>query len=139
MNRGLTVLIVDDVAVNVRLLEAIFKKEGFLTLTADSGPACREQARTARPDLILLDIMMPDESGFETCAKLKADPATTDIPVIFISAMDDSKSKVKGLSLGAFDYVTKPFDKDEVLARARLHIKLKQAYDAVAREQASKL
>ncbi len=139
MNQEPTVLIVDDVPVNVKLLEAIFRKEGFRTLTAENGPAGRAQALTEHPDLILLDIMMPEESGFETCSKLKADPQTTDIPVIFISAMDDAKSKVKGLTIGAFDYITKPFDKEEVLARSRLHIKLKQAYDAVAREQASKL
>ncbi len=139
MNQEPTVLIVDDVPVNVKLLETIFRKEGFRTLTAASGPEGREQARKEHPDLILLDIMMPEESGLETCTKLKANPETTDIPIIFISAMDDARSKVKGLTIGGFDYITKPFDKGEVLARSRLHIKLKQAYNAVAREQASRL
>jgi phosphoserine phosphatase RsbU/P len=139
VNEVPTVLIVDDAPVNVKMLDAIFRKEGFRTLLAASGPEGRTLARSARPDLILLDIMMPEESGFDTCLKLKRDSETTDIPVIFLSAMDDMKSKVHGLSIGAVDYVTKPFEKAEVLARARIHIKLNMAYRALVADQGGKL
>jgi phosphoserine phosphatase RsbU/P len=132
-------LIVDDEPVNVRLLESIFTKEGFNTLKASNGRDARELASSSSPDLILLDIMMPGESGFETCSILKSNPLTEDIPVIFISAIQDVESKVKGLTAGAVDYITKPFEKTEVLARARIHIRLKQAYSLLVQEQSAKL
>ncbi len=139
MRHNPTVLIVDDSPVNLRILEAIFVKEGFEVLKAESGSAARTLARTHSPDLILLDIMMPGETGFETCSALKADPATTDIPIIFITALVDVEEKVKGFALGAVDYITKPFDRAEVLARARLHIKLWAAHAALIEEQSARL
>ena len=139
MKQAPTVLIVDDAMINVKLLDSIFQKEGFQTITADNGPEARALARSAQPDLILLDIVMPDENGFETCAQLKLDEQTTDIPVIFLSARDDTKSKVQGLTIGAVDYITKPFEKAEVLARARVHIKLSMARRTMVYEQSKKL
>jgi len=134
-----TILIVDDTLDNVIILQAIFEREGFVTLSADSGAACRRIAYEQTPDLILLDVMMPEEDGFETCKKLKSDPATSDIPIIFVTALNDTSHKVGGLSIGAVDYITKPFNKEEVLARARLHIKLSQATRAVVSQQLDKL
>ncbi len=139
MRQQPTVLIVDDEPINVMLLRSIFSKEGFDTVEARTGPAGRELARSLFPDLILLDIMMPDENGFETCTLLKEDPLTEDIPVIFISCMDDIQDKVTGLTVGAVDYITKPFEKTEVLARARIHIRLKQAYSLLVQQQSTRL
>ena len=134
-----SVLIVDDFPVNIKILETIFAKEGFRTLRADNGSAGRALARDHSPDLILLDVMMPGESGFETCAGLKLDPGTADIPVIFITGVTDVEEKVKGFALGAVDYITKPFHREEVLARARLQIKLATARAALIKEQRDRL
>ncbi len=134
-----SVLVVDDSVLNVKLLEAIFTKEGFRVLTANSGADGRLLARSGTPDLILLDIMMPGENGFSTCRTLKADPFTADIPVIFISALDEVDDKVRGFDAGAVDYITKPFNRAEVLARSRLHIKLREAHAALVKEQSAKL
>jgi sigma-B regulation protein RsbU (phosphoserine phosphatase) len=134
-----TVLIVDNERLNVHLLQAMLKKGGFATIPAYSGVECRELAAARKPDIILLDIVMPGENGFETCEKLKQDPETTDIPIIFISSMGDVDTKVKGLSIGAVDYITKPFEIAEVQTRIRLHLRLSMAYRALIREQAEKL
>jgi sigma-B regulation protein RsbU (phosphoserine phosphatase) len=133
------ILIVDDEWVNVAILRNFFHKEGFRTLEANSGTEGRLLAERHLPDLILLDIMMPGESGFEMCSRLKGHPKTVDIPVIFISALEDVDSKVKGLTIGGVDYITKPFKRLEVLARVRLHIRLRQAYRAIINEQAARL
>lgn len=134
-----TILVIDDEFINVRILEGLIQSAGFQTLSAPNGMTGREVAVTQKPDLILLDIMMPHEDGFETCRKLKSDAETTDIPVIFISALADVQNKVHGLEIGAVDYITKPFEKEEVLARIRLHLKLMMAQKAIVEEQASKL
>jgi phosphoserine phosphatase RsbU/P len=139
MRHNPTVLIVDDSPLNIKILETIFVKEGFEVLKAENGPEGRALARTHSPELILLDIMMPGESGFETCTALKADLATTDIPIIFITALVDVEEKVKGFALGAVDYITKPFDRAEVLARARLHIRLWAAHTALIEKQSARL
>jgi sigma-B regulation protein RsbU (phosphoserine phosphatase) len=133
------VLVVDDEQINVLVLKGMLQVAGFSILTAQDGPSGRELAHKSQPDIILLDIMMPGETGFETCRLLKQDPATTDVPVIFISALADVENKVRGLEIGAVDYITKPFEKAEVMARIRLHLKLKLAHRAVIEEQASKL
>jgi sigma-B regulation protein RsbU (phosphoserine phosphatase) len=134
-----TILIVDDHPVNIRLLERILNAAGYRTLAAENGPGGRELAVSHMPDLILLDIMMPGESGFESCATLKKDPRTAHIPVIFLSAKADVESKVTGLSLGAVDYMTKPFDKTEVLARVGRHLEIRDAYQSIIELQAVKL
>lgn len=139
LERGPTILIVDDDPRNVKLLEAILRTEGYFTLSAYNGMEARALTLEKQPDLILLDIMMPGESGLDTCALLKKDPRVADIPVILVSALDDVSSKVKGLSIGAVDYITKPFESLEVLARVRLHLKLRFAYRAVIQAQEAKL
>lgn len=133
------VLIVDDSSVNLMLLTGILKKEGFRTLQSRGGAEARKIALENPVDLILLDILMPEENGFETCQKLKEDPKTSPIPVIFISALEDVENKVKGLTIGGVDYISKPFEREEVLARTRLHIKLNRAYQTIIREQREKL
>lgn len=121
-----TVLVIDDIETNLFMLSTMLKREGFSVFIADSGPAGREIARKERPDVILLDIVMPEESGYQTCELLKADPELAAIPVIFLSALEDTESKVKGLSIGAADYVSKPFMKDEILLRLRSRIRLSE-------------
>lgn len=133
------VLIVDDETINVETLAWMLKEAGFTPLCASSGPMGREMAAREQPELIILDIMMPGESGFETCTLLTADPATTDIPIIFISGLDDVENKVRGLRLGAVDYVAKPFAREEVLARVKIHIRLRQGLTALLAGQAAKL
>ncbi|WP_300159126.1 SpoIIE family protein phosphatase [Solidesulfovibrio sp.] len=133
------ILIVDDEVINVETLAWMLKDAGFEPLRADSGPKGREIAAREQPDLVILDIMMPGESGFDTCRRLTADPATADIPIIFISGLDDVDNKVKGLRLGAVDYVTKPFAREEVLARVKIHIRLRRGLRALLAEQAAKL
>ena len=133
------VLIVDDTRANVELLETLLRVEGFETLTAEDGPSAREIADRARPDLILLDVVMPGESGFETCAKLKSDPNTVDIPIIFLSALDDVKSKVNGFKVGGVDFVSKPVHGEEVLARVRVHLRIRESNQVLARENQARI
>ena len=136
---GSTVLIIDDNPVNVRLLESMLKMEGMVPLAAMSGPDGRQLAGRSSPDIILLDIMMPGESGFDACRLLKADPRTAGIPVIFLSAVSDAGSKARGLGLGAVDYITKPFNKVEVLARIRRHLETRDVYEGIIVAQAERL
>lgn len=133
-----SVLIIDDDPTSALMLERIFRKEGFRTCVAGNGLDGRKLAYRNRPDLILLDIMMPGEDGFETCAKLKHQSETADIPIIFLSSLDHVEDKVTGFTRGAVDYVTKPFDAQEVLARARVHIKLRRAYAELIETQSTK-
>ena len=139
MPNNYTVLIIDDVSFNVQLLQGILENIGLTVYSALNGPQGRQIAEAERPDLILLDIMMPDEDGFETCRKLKANALTADIPVIFISALDDQDSKVKGLSIGGWDYITKPFNRAEVQARVRNYLRLQAAFKQVIEDQARRL
>ena len=96
VNDAPTILVVDDAVTNLVLVSSVLEAEGFRTLTACDGPTARDLSRSQQPDLILLDVLMPGETGFETCAQLKSDPATADIPIIFLSSLDDVKSKVAG-------------------------------------------
>ncbi|MEM9907916.1 MAG: response regulator [Cyanobacteria bacterium P01_D01_bin.44] len=118
------ILIVDDNPTNLEVLSESLIQEGFQVAVAIDGESALEQVNYHRPELILLDVMMPGINGFETCHRLKENPETYDIPVIFMTALSDTENKVKGLSLGAVDYITKPFQHEEVLARVRVHLKL---------------
>lgn len=133
------VLIIDDDATNRMVLERILTTSGFATIQAGNGTEGRSKVLEHRPDIILLDIMMPGESGFDTLQQLREMPQTAAIPVIFLSALDDVGSKVKGFELGAVDYVTKPFEPLEILARVRTNLKVVQAYRIVIAEQAGRL
>lgn len=118
------IMIVDDNPTNTKVLFDFLQSSGFRVLVAKNGESALEKLQAVSPDLILLDVMMPGIDGFETCDRLKASPATQEIPVIFMTALSDAVDKVKGLSLGAVDYITKPFQQEEVLARVNLHLKL---------------
>ncbi len=119
-----TVFIVDDNMVNRKLLAAILKKEGYALLEAEDGEQAVAMTFREMPDLILLDIMMPKKDGYEVCLELKKDSRTANIPIIFLSAKSQTEDKIKGLDLGGADYVTKPFDRGEVLARVRAQLKI---------------
>ena len=124
LRRNIEVLIVDDNASNLRLLIDIIKAYGYAVLSAVSGELALQIIQTKMPSLVILDVMMPGMDGFEVCRRLKADVTTCEIPVIFISALDDDLSKVTGFQVGGVDYITKPFRKEEVLARVNTHINL---------------
>lgn len=115
------ILVVDDTPVSVGLARSVLETVGFRTLTATDGPPARALCHAGQPDLILLDVMTPGEAVFETYAHLKPDPATTDIPIIFLPAVDDVRNKVAGLKIGGVDHVAKPVHGEEVLARVRGH------------------
>jgi sigma-B regulation protein RsbU (phosphoserine phosphatase) len=133
------ILIVDDEPLNIKLLDIVLKKGGYRTIPSTSGPEARTLALEREPDLILLDVLMPGEDGYATCELLKRDPRTADIPVIFISALTDTSSKVRGLEVGGVDFVSKPFEKAEVLARVKVHLKLRLTYKALIEAQAQRL
>ncbi|MDB9315035.1 response regulator [Spirulina sp. CS-785/01] len=118
-------LIVDDNPTNIKVLFNFLKESGFKVLVAKDGESALSKLQEISPDLVLLDVMMPGIDGFETCRRMKEDPKLKEIPVIFMTALSDTVDKVKGLSLGAVDYITKPFQQEEVLARINLHLKLR--------------
>ena len=119
------ILIVDDNPTNLSVLSLALKAAGYRTRVAMDGESAIEQVQADAPELILLDVQMPGIDGFETCLRLKANPVTQDIPIIFITASVDLDNKVKGLSIGAVDYITKPFQQEEVLARVKVHLELR--------------
>ena len=126
------VLIVDDNTKIMAIAEVHLKKEGLEVLCVEDGKSALKSARQEKPDLILLDVDMPDMSGFEVCQVLKDDAELVMIPVVFLTAADDNESRVRGLDLGAVDYVTKPFDSFELRARVRAALRTKQLQDQLA-------
>jgi signal transduction histidine kinase len=120
-----TILIVDDVVANLQLLSNALSQSEFEVRCLAKGQMTLRVAKSIVPDIILLDINMPDISGYEVCQQLKAEPQTQEIPVIFLSAADGVFDKVKGFEVGAIDYICKPFQLEEVLARIKLHVELK--------------
>lgn len=122
------VLIVDDTLENLQLLSRILNADGYEARPVSSGAMALQAVEADPPDLILLDINMAPMGGYEVCQRLKANPATQHIPIIFVSALDEAIDKVRAFALGAVDYVTKPFQVAEVLARVRTHLQLEQAH-----------
>ncbi|MEJ1938514.1 response regulator, partial [Nostoc sp. NIES-2111] len=122
------ILIVDDNPTNLSVLAQILNQADLSIRIATDGESALELLAEDNelPALIILDVQMPGIDGFETCHRLKSNPTTYDIPVIFMTAASDVTSKVKGLSLGAVDYITKPFESEEVLARVRIHLQIQQ-------------
>jgi signal transduction histidine kinase len=121
-----TLLIVDDIPANVSVLYKFLSQEGFKVLVAQDGKSAIQRAEYGNPDLILLDVMMPGMDGFEACRILKSQETTREIPIIFMTALADTVDKVKGFSLGASDYITKPFQHEEVLARVTNHLNFRK-------------
>jgi two-component system sensor histidine kinase/response regulator len=122
-------LIVDDVSRNLQVLGSFLREENYDISAAISGKQALSIATETQPDLILLDIMMPDMDGFETCRRLKADPATREIPIIFLTARTATGDLIKGFSLGAVDYITKPFHRQELIVRVATHLELKRSHE----------
>jgi two-component system, NtrC family, sensor kinase len=122
-----TILVVDDTPTNLQVLFDLLSEQSYRVAIAKNGETALQRLQSYHPDLILLDVMMPGIDGFETCQRLKADPTTRDIPVIFMTALSDSVDKVRGLNLGAVDYITKPIQHEEVLARIRVHLQLRNS------------
>ncbi len=124
LSKPIHILLVDDNPNNLKVLSEAIQSYGWKALMATDGESAIEQTEYARPDLILLDVMMAGIDGFETCRRLKTNPVTENIPVIFMTALSDSTDKVAGLEIGAVDYITKPFQHEEVIARLKLHLKI---------------
>lgn len=138
-NKPLSILVVDDNALNRKVIEISLSKEGYRVLSAHDGPSGRKIATEEIPDLILLDIKMPGEDGFQVMKALKSNSTTTSIPVIFLTGVTEMDAKLSGFDLGAVDYIIKPFHPLEVLARVRLHLKLSIATNSLITSQAQKL
>lgn len=128
-----TILIVDDTLASLKLLSDILMAEGYAVRPAQSGELALRSASMNPPALILLDIRMPGIDGFETCRRLKDNAQTKDVPVIFLSAMTEIDEKVQGFAIGAVDFVSKPFQREELLARVRTHLALRVAQEALRR------
>jgi len=122
------ILIVDDAPKNVQLLGSLLKENCYRVAFVNNGRHALDLITKKAPDLILLDIMMPEMDGFEVCKKLKADEKTRYIPIIFISALNDVNDKVTAFSLGGADYITKPFQSEEILARVKTHLTMRRLY-----------
>lgn len=134
-----TLLVVDDEPMNILVLRGILGKAGYRVLSAPGGAEALELAQAERPDLVLLDVMMPELSGFEACRLLRQSPATGHIPVIFVTCLAEDSHKIEGLDTGAVDYITKPFNGPEVVARVRAHLEFKRRQGAVIDQQAARL
>ncbi|MCP4398408.1 MAG: response regulator [bacterium] len=125
------ILIVDDIVQNIQIVASILRQNGYQMAFASNGQAALTHTESIKFDLILLDIMMPEMDGYEVCKRLKAEPATQEIPVIFLTAKTETDAIVKGFESGAVDYVTKPFNAAELLARVKTHLELKCAREEI--------
>jgi len=122
------ILVVDDQPINIKLLQRKLERQDMEVLIAFNGKECIKIVKQDLPDLILLDIMMPEMDGIETCQRLKTDPTTATVPIIFITAKATKEGKLEGLDAGAVDYITKPIDLDETIARVRTQLRLQQMF-----------
>ncbi|WP_008319041.1 sensor histidine kinase [Leptolyngbya sp. PCC 6406] len=133
-----TILVVDDTPTNIQVLFDLLDASGYRVAIAKSGEIALKRLQSSIPDLILLDVMMPGIDGFETCQRIKAAAHTCDIPIIFMTALSDTLDKVKGLKLGAVDYITKPIQHEEVLARIKVHLQLRHLTQSLESQVASR-
>ncbi len=124
-------LVVDDTPQNVKLLADLLRAKGYEVVTAASGPEGLEKVAAERPDLVLLDVMMPGMSGYEVCQKIRSDPGTGILPVVMVTALDPAQERIKGLEAGADDFLSKPVNHAELLARVRSLVRVKHLYDTV--------
>lgn len=125
------ILIVDDSRLIAHVAKTMLTKRGHEIIVAQDGKAGLEAAKSEKPDIILLDVIMPIMDGYEVCEHLKEDDSTKEIPIIMVTSKAEAADKVKGLELGALDYVTKPFDEGELIARVNIHLRLRELYEAV--------
>src|SRR3954462_990786 len=131
------ILVVDDIEANVRLLEAKLSAEYYEVLTASDGPSALAIAAAEKPDIVLLDVMMPGMDGFDVCRRLKEDPETRHVPVVLVTALDGRADRVAGLKAGADDFLTKPIDDVMLFARVRSLVRLKAVIDELRDREAS--
>jgi len=131
-----TIMVVDDIPTNLNLLDEILDSAGYKTSMFPDGRLALKAAYQKKPDLILLDIMMPNMNGFEVCEQLKSKPGLADIPVLFMSALSDTNNKLEAFRHGAVDYVTKPFQEQELLARIDTHLRLKETENELKKHKA---
>ncbi len=129
-----TILIVDDNRDHLRVMTDYLTAQNFTILTTQNGETALEQTKTAEPDIILLDVMVPGIDGFEICRRLKDNQKTKDIPIIFMTALSDSVDKVKGFKLGAVDYITKPYHNEELLARIKTHLSIRDMHKKLLKQ-----
>ena len=139
-NNGSTgrILVVDDTSANLQLLTNLLSEHGHTVYPASDGELALEFVRTTLPDLILLDIRMPGMDGYEVCRRLKADELTSAVPVIFISVLEDERDKERGFRAGAVDYISKPFQPEEVLARIQTHLRLRELTERLEQKVAER-
>ena len=130
------ILVVDDEPQNIRLLQIRLQADGYTVLAANSGQEALELVQAEAPDLILLDIMMPGMNGFEVCQQLRAEESTQFIPVVMVTALAEKEDRIRAIEAGADDFISKPFDSHEVLARVRSLVRIKRYHDAL--EQANR-
>ena len=128
------ILIVDDSKLIAHVAKTMLNKQGHEVILAQDGKAGLEAAKSGQPDIILLDLIMPVMDGYEVCEHLKADETTREIPIIMVTSKAETADKVKGLQMGALDYVTKPFDEAELIARVNIHLRLRELYQEVQRQ-----
>mgnify|MGYP001800050097 CR=1 FL=1 len=128
------ILIVDDTPDNLLVLFSFLEEKGYKVLLAEDGESALQIAQCSAPDLILLDVLMPEVDGFETCRRLKDTPATKEIPVIFLTALSETVNKVQGFKLGGVDYITKPSEQEEVLVRIETHLNLQRMRSTLAKQ-----
>lgn len=133
-----TILVVDDIQSNVLLMKALLKQESYNFVSAMSGEEALEVIEESNPDLVLLDVMMPGLNGFQVAEIIRQNPETADLPIIFLTALGDSMSLAEGFSKGASDYISKPFQKEELFSRVKYQLMLRDAYRQI-REQSEEL
>ncbi|WP_319242466.1 DNA-binding response regulator [uncultured Propionivibrio sp.] len=130
-----TVLLIDDELVNIKILSDVLKDD-YVVIFASGGEEGVRRAIESMPDIILLDIMMPDMDGYAVCARLQENPKTASIPVVYVTALGSTAQEIKGLNLGAVDYITKPINEEIVKARIRNHLKFRRVVQAASRDDA---
>ena len=131
MSEKARILVVDDTPANVRLLEQVLLLAGFEVVTAASGEEGLAKVVFAKPDIVLLDVVMPEMSGYEVCRALRANPATALLPVVMVTALDPETERVKGIEAGADDFLTKPINQPELFARVKSLLRIKSLQDEV--------
>ena len=131
MSAPARILVVDDLPQNVKLLAHLLEAKGYAVVTAASGPEALLKVEKEPPDLVLLDVMMPEMSGYEVCRKIRDNPATGILPVVMVTSLDPAQERIRGLEAGADDFLTKPVNQAELLARVRSLIRVKHLYDTV--------
>ncbi len=133
---NLSILVVDDDSINIDILKSVLAQRNYKVQAADSGESALKQVSLNPPDLILLDVVMSGMDGYETCRRLKRNPTSANIPIIFITALSDMSDMLKGFQAGGADYLIKPFQPEEVLARVKAHLTIQKLYKDISSKNA---